>query len=748
MQPSRTHQTAGLWIPFADLGEALACATAIARDPAAWGCAPDCRDLQWGNIATGRRALRGAIYYLALPPAGPPASEYRLGAMVYPDVPRFVRPDECDGEISFLSGLALHLARNPRDSHTLDDPMPEEWLIVCPPELALAALIYHDLGQGGQRVQWALGCSGSEWHTLFWVRQTSRHANLLQHGLAQLSPGAEILAGSAETGGLIFLQERRLGATLLGALAEVAAAAPGLFGAPPAGTALRRPLFAVWRVEGEEIVRSMLLSRLRFRSETPQEWLPLQACATLQLEEDVRRRDALEAQLRALKSSPGYRLRLIDFPLEDRTKEYQKELAERRDLLQEELNALSWESPENPVIYRFEFDEIEGLAELLHEFRPHERASGVLEYAYARSAGDEGQGHHYLLAADTSSIAQLHATVQMYRREPRPRRFDLDPLWARHYRTAEPNYWILVPHQTALLPSLHAWDADELPQELARAVTGLAGAALPAKPLYLFDSVEASRPLSLLVLDRNGFEAFPRAFRLFNDTLRIARTQGVDGLVRAVADADFAQRLVTETSEAFHQANAELEGAQAAVMRGFLERSQKLHADLRAALASHLRTLTGLHEQYRYVAGLLDKFNAAFESHRVQSAAHLARLEKALVPHGNPEAHSVALMAQAVHLLRRAVPHAPPALKSELTRLVGDLDAQVEATEPRVDAYSRDGLPEHLARTLREADLVIEKAEARQKTLTVTVSKRLDELIKQKKGLLKRLWRALLFWGR
>jgi hypothetical protein len=218
--------------------------------------------------------------------------------------------------------------------------------------------------------------------------------------------------------------------------------------------------------------------------------------------------------------------------------------------------------------------------------------------------------------------------------------------------------------------------------------------------------------------------------------------------VRSVADAEFARRQASETSESVVTLYTALEGDQAAVLRSFLKRSQDLHADLREALAGHLQTLTILHEQYGYVAGLLDKFNAEFEAHRVQSADQLKRLERALVPHGTREEHSVALMAQATHLLNEAARHAWSSLKPELERIAGEVKAHVEATAPRVDDYTRKGLPEHLARTLREADLVIMKAEERRTKLTGEIKNRADKLIKTMNGLLKLFWKALIFWGR
>jgi hypothetical protein len=747
--PNLDRQSDGLWIQYGmlDLWRALADAALIAGDPVGWGCAPNLRDVQWGLRSPSREAATN--FFLALPPADEAVSKYRRGARRYEGELQFKRPEAIHDEVSFLSGLAFHFARGEGSQPLEDHPRPdiEEWLVICPPEFADPVFIYHSLRMGGQRVRWGVGCSGQEWHHLFWVRQTARTSPPVESCPALLMPGVEILAGSPAGNGLVFLKRRWLLPPLQLEMASLAAAVPGLFGIPPERTALqsrrelqKAPLFAAWREQATDRACGMRLGGVTFAEEPAQVWLPVKPCATLELENDEQRAKELTEKLGALNASPGYRLRLIHFPLSDDPKTKLQELRSRRDLLDVEITAAEWDSPENPVIYRFEFDQIEAVATLLHEFQPLERTSGNLQYAFARPLGTgESDGHHYLLAMDTTSIERLHSKVQMFRREPRPQCFHVDPLWAQHYQSGTQQYWVMVPEQTALLPPLHGWNPERLKDELHKAVGDIAAVELP---LYLFEGPPGSQQLRLLVLDRQRFKSFPEAFRLLNNALRFNGTRGISEMVEAIADADFAERLAKEARAAATSIENELARSHETEMECFLERSQNLHEALRRELENNLKTLAGLHEQYRYVAGLLDKFNKEFETHREITTGHLQRLEKALLPGGTPEEYCVALLSQAAHLLQRAMAQATPTNREEIAGVAKAIGRLIGV---RADQYSRDGLPEHIARPLREADHVLERAEQRGAALEGAITKKLDELTKVRNNLLRRLENALLF---
>lgn len=236
--------------------------------------------------------------------------------------------------------------------------------------------------------------------------------------------------------------------------------------------------------------------------------------------------ESLRKRIEAAQPSMGYRLELratsATVSVSDELESVEREIL-RLEYRRAYLETL--EQP-RPRLLRFSQRQLPALADFIRCYSQDVLKEGKLLYGYQAGSYDPDEGVHYLFVPpDVKGMAELDPLMLWGHLGSQPISFCLDPYWSPHYYAPGIESLVFVPEGTALFPPMHPWDEESMDEYLresaARWFHGeLDVAAIPAKPIYLFDGKPSpTEPMRLSVLNRDTFQPLKTRLGWLNDNL-------------------------------------------------------------------------------------------------------------------------------------------------------------------------------------------------------------------------------------
>lgn len=212
----------------------------------------------------------------------------------------------------------------------------------------------------------------------------------------------------------------------------------------------------------------------------------------------------------------------------------------RREVLMQRKLDLEWQMSyldsicrPRPVLLRFRQSQLGRLAKVLLALP----ASAIrdLQVLYAFEVSDlHPAGLHYLLfKPEFANLLDPAALIEWTVTPEYPVRFWLDPYWAYYYSDRHPDCWVFTPEWTALFPTIHSWEIDDMNVYLSKMVEHwfqehahptARSINLPGNPIYVFDQhTPDGEALEVTLLDQESFQPLRHRLGWLVDNLSIAQ---------------------------------------------------------------------------------------------------------------------------------------------------------------------------------------------------------------------------------
>lgn len=298
--------------------------------------------------------------------------------------------------------------------------------------------------------------------------------------------------------------------------------------------------------------------------------------------------DLLRKRIETAQPSVGYRLEL-------RATSATVSISDELEAVEREISRLEYrrayletrEQP-RPRLLRFSQRQLPALADFIRCYPQDVLKEGRLLYGYQAGSYDPDEGVHYLFVPpDAKGMAELDPLRLWGHLGSQPMSFCLDPYWSPHYHAPGNESLVFVPEGTALFPPMHPWDEESvdgyLRESAARWFHGeLDVAAIPAKPIYLFDGRPSpAEPIRLSVLDRDAFQPLKTRLGWLNDNLfPIHALEERSAFMEKLADDIARQELADAVAAQAAQAHKDFENIAAQASQGIAKEVHKLTTEV------------------------------------------------------------------------------------------------------------------------------------------------------------------------
>jgi hypothetical protein len=313
-----------------------------------------------------------------------------------------------------------------------------------------------------------------------------------------------------------------------------------------------------------------------------------------------------------LELRPGYRVDGVEV---ERLR-MRQQLAE----LDQKLSYMNSLQEARPVLLRFTQRQLPALADAIRCFPPADINAGLIQYGFQATDDGHGAWHYLFFDPRATVMTEPYPEVRWERLDDSPRRFWLDPSWARYYHDqAHGNTCLVfVPEGTALFPTLHSWGPDDMDKYMREVMGswfhGHAGVqAIPEHPIYLFDGVpQPDAPVRVQVLDRAAFQPLHLMLGWLNDHLCLLDTLDVHTIIEQMATSVRREALATQMERNAQDAEARFtamaDRARDTIVAEATELTTVLTSEL-TSLATQAREthqqITVLHGQLRFAEEVL-----------------------------------------------------------------------------------------------------------------------------------------------
>jgi hypothetical protein len=319
---------------------------------------------------------------------------------------------------------------------------------------------------------------------------------------------------------------------------EIAQLCPGLFRAPGDPWPTEGPLFALRR-HGERLVL-FYLGKLQFQEkdffergiheELTVSWHSL-------AHSDAAKQDLI-TELKSGEGYRGYRLELTRTEVGSTDAVREQRLEEQIAYLDSRLHLLRTAREPRPTLLRFRQSQLAAFADVLRRTPMKYLQDDRILYGFfaerePRPSTREGFEFpeyctHYLwFEPGWVDLGGANPFLNWTEGGEPPRKFWLDPYWARYYSQEQGvNSLVFVPDSHALFPTMHGWTAPEMDGYLRKTLRELLPdhvrkEGLGEAPIYIFDG-EASPEgtIEVTLLDRKQFVPFSEKLDWLNDNIR------------------------------------------------------------------------------------------------------------------------------------------------------------------------------------------------------------------------------------
>lgn len=452
--------------------------------------------------------------------------------------------------------------------------------------------------------------------------------------------------------------------------------------------------------QNESRLALYLINHLDFYTESSVEAPPPQVSSVnvVQLQNNEIALQQLEQELQAMTTDParqrGYRLELR----RSRYREVNQAEYERLLLTQAEIGERLAELDSfrvaRPKLLRFTQTQLPALADVLRSYAVPDL--GRLLYGFQGTDDFHAEGLHYLFVPPDIAMNDLDPLIYWEAHDEQPRRFWLDPHWARFYHRYENKALVFVPYGLTLYPSLHSWGVTTMDAYLRDILGpryhGEQGIQeMPENPVYLFDGTQgAENTIRVTLLDRDSFESVTVRLGWINDNLSLLNRLKLDDLIVKMADDFLRERLAQDastgaieaqnrfdtvaqqTGAAVAQRTSDLTTAVTHELTQVVTRSQQFTVQAEE-LNTRLATIEALHDEMQALAtrteGLIQETETkAIEELESHSDALTVKVERAIEHAERTREKLEAHVAQTIdRLLATQV-----RLRNELSRLRGE----------------------------------------------------------------------------
>jgi hypothetical protein len=270
----------------------------------------------------------------------------------------------------------------------------------------------------------------------------------------------------------------------------------------------------------------------------------------------------------------GYRLRLRRSSYQANVEMELEKLRIKRAEVDQRIAHLESVAQQRPYLLRFGPGQLRALADTLYSFSVESLSGeeGGVRYAF-RANRHAPAGFHYLLVGPQTVLRELDP-LHLYGNEP-PIRFWLDPSWARYYPDAGNVCYVFVPEHTALSPSLHTWQTEDMDRHLRRMLESrwqreTGERAFPQGAYYVFDAASPDgQDLNLTVLAPSDFGLPQARLHWISDNLTVSQGIPIERYLSGTAEALGWQRIANDAAGAAAAAQAAFQAAVRATREQF-----------------------------------------------------------------------------------------------------------------------------------------------------------------------------------
>ncbi|MBT6959409.1 MAG: hypothetical protein HN996_13370, partial [Opitutae bacterium] len=274
----------------------------------------------------------------------------------------------------------------------------------------------------------------------------------------------------------------------------------------------------------------LLLSNTSWRSQYDPHLRPVgvEEYQVHELADSENARRSLKEAIAGVKSNAGYRLELRQMDHGGEVDREREKVKEQLVELEHRLEYLNGVRVPCPQLYRFTAPhQLQALAHWLRVIHVKSLEQGAISYGF-QSNRDHPGGVHYLLVDTSRSVeAEGNPVPILEGIAGSPMRYQVDPLWARHYLQHSSETLVYVPDGCTLYPSMHDWEIegsdDYLRAIMSHWFHGQSGVQeIPKKPIYIFDGETGpGRRINISVLDKESFAPIKQKLGWINDNLQI-----------------------------------------------------------------------------------------------------------------------------------------------------------------------------------------------------------------------------------
>jgi hypothetical protein len=503
-----------------------------------------------------------------------------------------------EGQAMALDSAILWLLISSHNEAESAQPSEGEWLVVAP-DLATdaAAKLAEDLRFHATAMYLAPSRtrSGSQIY-LFHLRADIRRKSSFQSFVAAGGlHGGDLLAAFDCQGDTIFLPvEHAPSRRALAAFRRIVMLVPQLLGVNQVQPDDHGRLLAIVLSTANGRLRAnlLILSQVAFVDQ-----IKVAPAAVGYIDLEVEPLQADEVAVQALRKAVASAEPQVGYRLELRRSSYRRgsdreirRLSERLADLRHRLSYARSLQRSYPRLLRFSQRQLPALADAIRCFPIQTLSEGLVTYGFQASTSADGDtnGWHFLLfdSAD-AKMKEPYPPWQWLDLGSETRFFWLDPLWAEHSFDQGTASLVFVPKGLSLFPTLHAWESEEIDNQLRKTVSEWFPASTERfgqlqQPVYIFDGEPESTSIHLQVLDRLEFKPLSETIGWINDHLVLHRSvTGAEELISTLA------RNATQRELADAMQNAAVESRQR-----FAETAQRVNQAIAAEAAELLEVMT------------------------------------------------------------------------------------------------------------------------------------------------------------
>ncbi|MBL62107.1 MAG: hypothetical protein CMI30_01740 [Opitutae bacterium] len=349
----------------------------------------------------------------------------------------------------------------------------------------------------------------------------------------------------------------------------------GTLSPPASGTSLAAvcPIDSVEEhdSEGGAIYHLLYLGQVRWLSQYDPHLRPVgvEEYQVHQLVDSGKAQKALRPAIADVNANAGYRLELRQVEYEQDNEQEREKVKEQLAELEHRLEYLNGARVPAPQLFRFTASQLPALAFTLRRFHVKSLEQGAITYGF-QSNRDYPQGVHYLFV-DVSRSVELEANPipLLEGVTGSPIRYQVDPLWARHYLPHSSDSLVYVPEGCTLYPPLHDWETEGSDDYLRAVMKGWfhgrnGGLEIPKKPIYVFDGVAGpGRRINVTVLNKDSFVPIKHKLGWINDNLQVYESFPIQDVIKGLASfasrRQLSETLETKSKEMFSTLQAESE---------------------------------------------------------------------------------------------------------------------------------------------------------------------------------------------